>query len=363
MQMSSKLKIWLIPVLAVAGLLLIIAWMAGTFRDRIEPGNVTRQAGPPPEAELFTIQAQSLAVTEAVPATIEAKQATTISSRILARITRIEVRAGDTVKQGQLLLELERSDLESRASQAQEQVRAITARLTEARQSLERSSQLQEQGLVAAAVLDEARASHDALTAELATAKQAVKEAEVAISFTRILSPIDGRIIDRFAEPGDTAAPGDRLLSLYNPLSLRIESAVREGLAMNLQLGQKLEVEIPALETTLPAVIEELVPAADPGSRSFMVKARVDFDGRLLPGMYARLKVPAGTEWLILIPLERVTSYGQLDVVWVLHEDSVERRFIRRGRTREDGFVEVIAGLSEGDRLAPVPNPVGAGAQ
>ena len=345
--MSSVFRKWLVPTIAIVVLLLIIAWMAGSFQSRIEPGLQTLE--PMAGAEPFAAIRMDVPVTEPVPANIGARQATTISSRTLARITNMTVRAGDTVSRGQLLLELERSDLESQLEQAKEQVRAVEARLTEARQGLERAEQLHQQNLIAEALLDEARARHGTLTAELATAHQAVKESEIGISFTEIRSPIDGRVVERFAEPGDTASPGDKLLSLYNPLSLRIEAAVREGLALPLTLGQELEVEIPSLHSTLPAQIEELVPAADPGSRSFMVKARIEFDDRLLPGMYARLLVPAGHESLVLVPADRVTEYGQLDMVWVQSNGHTDRRFIRAGREVLPGMLEVVSGLEEGE--------------
>jgi RND family efflux transporter MFP subunit len=232
---------WLMPVVAVVLLLLIIAWMAGSFDDKVEPGLTTLD--PAESRNPVAVVMEEVTVTEPVPAGIGARQATTISSRTLARITRITVRAGDTVSKGQLLIELERSDLESRLQQAAEKVRAVTARLTEAKQSLERTEQLYEQDLVAAAALDEARANHAALTADLASARQAVNEAEVAISFTEIQSPIDGRVVERFAEPGDTASPGDKLLTLYNPMSMRVEAAVREGLATHLELGQEIQPE------------------------------------------------------------------------------------------------------------------------
>lgn len=352
--MSMRLKNWMLPLAAIAGLLLVIAWMAGAFRDKVEPGVAPAGSGQPP-AGAAAVMAEEVELTEPVPATISARQATTISSRIIARITRIHVRAGDTVNQGQLLLELERSDLESRLSQARERVHAVRARLTEAKLSLERAQNLHAQGLVAKAALDEARASHDSLNAELATAERAVEEAQVAISYTNIISPIDGRVIDRFAEPGDTASPGTRLLSLYNPLSLRIEAAVRESLALPLQLGQPLTVEIPALERRLGSQIEELVPAADPGSRSFLVKAHVEYQEDLLPGMYARLLIPAGTERRLLVPASLTRRYGQLDMVWVWRDGSAERRFVRLGRQDPAGRVEVLSGLREGELLVPPP--------
>ncbi len=353
--MTPVLKKWLLPIFAILALLLIIAWMAGAFRARVAPDVLPVRAGAAILNDAFTVERIEVAVTEPVPATIGARQATTISSRIIARITRILVRAGESVTQGQLLLELERSDLESRLSQSKQQVLAVGARLTAAQLSLERAENLQRQGLVARAVLDEARANHDSLQAQLASAQRAAEEAEVAISYTEIRSPIDGRVVDRFAEPGDTASPGERLLSLYNPLSLRIDAAVRESLALSLRLGQNLRAEVPVFGRTLDVQIEELVPAADPGSRSFLVKARIGVQDDLMPGMYARLLIPAGNETLLLIPPGLVSGFGQLDVVWVYRNGQPERRFVRLGRQLGPDRVEVISGLEAGDVLIPQP--------
>jgi RND family efflux transporter MFP subunit len=349
-----NVKRLIVPITALAALALMIAWLAGAFRDKMAPGLTPAESTPAPQAH--AVVREDIEVREAVPASIGARQATTISSRTLARITDISVRAGDTVATGQLLIQLERSDLESRLQQATERVRAVDARLIEARQSLTRARQLYEQKLIAAAQLDEAQANHDALTAELASARQAVREAEVSLSFTEIRSPIDGRVVERFAEPGDTASPGDKLLSLYNPKSMRIEAAVREKLALQLELGQALQVEIPATGSALPARIEELVPAADPGSRSFTVKAQVDYAGTLLPGMYARMLIPAGRERLLLVPADRVVVYGQLEIVWVARDGHVDRRFIRTGQEVRPGMLEVLSGLNEGDQVLPPPS-------
>jgi RND family efflux transporter MFP subunit len=353
--MNTAMKKVLLPLLAVIALLLVVAWMAGIFSDRTPPGLLPAGESLPLPQQAFTAEIVVTPISESVPATIGARQETTISSRIIARITRIAVRAGDTVNEGDLLLELESSDLESRLSQANEQIRAIRARLTEAKLSLERAENLQKQGLVAKAVLDEARASHDTLTAQLANAQRAAEEAQVAISYTQIRAPFNGRVVDRFAEPGDTASPGERLMTLYNPLSLRIEAAVRESLALSLELGQQLDVDIPALNRRLTAQIEERVPAADPGSRSFLVKASIEFQPDLLPGMYARLHIPAGEEQLLLIPRALVKAYGQLDLVWVYHEQGAERRFLRLGRAFESDQVEVLSGLQAGEILIPQP--------
>jgi membrane fusion protein (multidrug efflux system) len=83
------------------------------------------------------------------------------------------------------------------------------------------------------------------------------------------------------------------------------------------------------------------------------VKAQVDYDGRLLPGMYARMLIPAGTENLLLVAGDRVVNYGQLEIVWVMSEGYVDRRFIRTGREVRPGMLEVISGLEQGEQVLP----------
>ncbi len=343
----------LLPLLAIVALLIMVAWMAGVFVEKIEPG--ISATGQIDTADAIAVEVAKVTIIEKVPASVEAAQATLISSRLLARIVAVGVRAGDSVKQGDLLLELENSDIKAQVQQAEANIRAAAARLNEARQNLERVRELQAGGVMSVADLDKAQANHDTLVADQAGAEQALEEAKTALGYTEILAPFDGRVVDRFAEPGDTAQPGTKLLALYNPLSLRVEAQVREVVALGLEVGQALHVEIPALQKVVDAVIQERVPAADPGSRSFLVKAGVAFDKSLLPGMYARLLVPVGTGNRLLIPADRVVHIGQLDLVWVYQDGQSYRRFIRIGKVDQDGRVEILAGLAEGELVLPVP--------
>jgi RND family efflux transporter MFP subunit len=349
--MSGNRHKLLLSAGALLALLLLVAVMAGFFTHKIAPGLDAENKIDSSNA--VAVVAQETPFTESVPASIEAKETTIISSRLLARITSIAVRAGDLVEQGQLLIQLEKDDLLARAQQSREQILSVQARLTEARKNLERAEELRKRGLIAAADRDAARANAAALEADLGSAQQALEAAETAVSFTEIRSPIAGRIVDRFAEPGDTASPGQKLLALYNPFSLRVEAWVREQLALSLQPGQQLLVEIPTVRRTLVAQIEEIVPAADPGSRSFLVRAILPADHSLLPGMYARLQVSAGKRLRLSVPIDRVASVGQLDVVWVAHKGGAERRFVRLGEPSDDGTVEVISGLAAGELVLP----------
>jgi membrane fusion protein (multidrug efflux system) len=86
-----------------------------------------------------------------------------------------------------------------------------------------------------------------------------------------------------------------------------------------------------------------------------MVKTVLPSGPSLLPGMYARLLVPAGERTRALIPEARVARVGQLDVVWVVEDGRVLRRFVRLGQSTHDGMVEVLSGLGEDAMVMPVP--------
>lgn len=346
--MQNKFS-WIYSTLALVVLAAMVLWMAGTFDSRIAPGtNASDTLQNQPTTE---VSFKQHAVFEPVPASVEAKQATVISSRIMAQIEHVNVRAGDMVEKGQVLIKLEDSDLQSRVSQARANLASVNTRLAEAKLSLSRATDLAAQKLIAKADFDRAQADYDTLSANANSANQSLREAESSLAFATIIAPIDGRIVDRFAEPGDISKPGVQLLSLYNPVSLRVEANVREELAMKLVKGQPLEVEVPSLNKKLSSEVEELVPAGNVGSRSFLVKSRLNESAGLLPGMYARLLVPAGIVSVLSIPEQTIIKVGQLNMVWVSTGAGPERRYIRIGKVYEDGMVEVISGLQSDDRI------------
>ena len=350
---------WFLPISALVLLAVMVAWMAGSFDEKVAPEILATKQLRSDSGLLFEVQETEYELLEPVPATIAAKQTAVISSRILARIEEIKVRAGDYVKKGQELVVLERSDLISRVSQANSQIKSIDARLDEAKQSLDRSIELNKRGLLALAPLETAQANYKSLQAQKKSAQQVLVETKASLNYASVTAPFDGLIVDRFAEPGSTAQSGMALLSLYNPASVRVEANVREERAVHLELGQILKMEIPSKRLSLRAEIEELVPAGNSSSRTFLVKSQINDISGLLPGMYARLLVPAGISKRILVPESFVAEIGQLNVVWVQQTKGVnkilEKRFVKIGLTNEASMAEVVSGLKPGEYLVQKP--------
>ncbi|MFT5115630.1 MAG: membrane fusion protein (multidrug efflux system), partial [Parasphingorhabdus sp.] len=327
---TLAIKKIVLPILAGLTLLLIIAWMAGLFSSKIAPNTISLT--PANVQDTLVVVARPFPLIESVPAGIKARETTLVASRIMARIEKIHVRAGDRVEKGQALISLENSTLKAHIAQAKARVASIQALLDEATSNLKRTKNLKQQGLASNSNLDKAQANFSRLSFDLQAANQSEKEALTALSYSDIVSPIDGRIVDRSAEPGNIASPGQPLLSLYNPLSLLVEANVRESLAVNLKIGQRVTVKLEALNKSVAGLISELVPAADPNARSFIVKADIQFDQALLPGMFARMEINQGSAEQVVIPAAYVHNYGQLDMVWVISKKQLSRRFVRVGK-------------------------------
>jgi hypothetical protein len=141
------------------------------------------------------------------------------------------------------------------------------------------------------------------------------------------------------------------LVRIYDPAQMRLEVTVRESLAASLSLGMRLSARLDALGRDVPVSVDEIVPAADPGSRAFLVKVSLPADPGIFPGMFGRLEVPRGRVLRLYIPAGAVTRIGQLDFVDVLTPEGVVRRQIRTGGRDQDAQVEVRSGLSEGERI------------
>ncbi len=360
--LGGLLKV-VLPIVVAIGLLgLIIAWLAGVFEEKIQPGKLpaVEQVVPGDPADKTEVVEEVVKeyYSEAV-GTLKSSTRAEISARIMAPITEIRVKAGDAVKTDQLLITLDRRDAESRHSQAEASLESARASLSQAENDFKRDKEMFDEKVIAARRFEQTKTALDVARANMKRAEQAVTEANVVLSYTVIKAPQNGTIVDRLAEPGDIASPGVPLLVLYDPASLRLEVPVMENLALKLKLGDALTVHIDALDRDVAATVDEIVPQAEAASRSFLVKVALHRSDDLYEGMFGRLRIPVGTRRHLCMPLAAIQTIGQLQFVDVLEPDghSLERRLITTGRVGVPGHVEVLSGLNAGDRVVLPTTP------
>lgn len=330
---------------------LAVAWLSGGCGERIPPGEVDAPDGGE-AAAVAVVERRVGPGVEWASGAVESARRTAVSSRILARIEEIRVTAGSEVAEGDVLIRLDARDLGARSGEAAEALRGARARLALARTEQERMAELVARGVEAQQRLDRTESDLRVARAEVDRLEASQRESRTGLSFAEIRSPVSGRVVDRLAEPGDNAVPGSPLLRIYDPTVLRVEVPLRESLAVNLTVGDPLKVRVPSLEEEFEGVIDEIVPFAEPGARTLLVKVRLPYDARLFAGMFARAAFPAGERDWLVVPERTVERVGQLEFVTVLGEGGPERRMVTTGPRLEDGLVEVLSGLADGERVA-----------
>ncbi|WP_203434357.1 efflux RND transporter periplasmic adaptor subunit [Nitrosococcus halophilus] len=339
-------------VMGLALLVVVIAWLAGAFEEKIEP------TLHPPSWQKLADQKTALVreirrqeVEQAV-GTLKAATRTQISAKVLATIEDIAVRAGDQVQKGDLLIRLDSKDLQARALQAEEVLEAAKANWKKAAADFERVQELYRGEAITKSQFDDFQTQVAVARAEYLRAKQALVEAKVVLSYAAITAPRSGQIVDRLAQPGDIAQPGKPLLVLYDEASLRLEAPVAESLAVHLERGKRLSVSIDALNLTFKGKVDEIVPQAHAPSRSFLVKMTLPRTEKLYEGMFGRLLIPVKERVHLCVPAGAVQQIGQLEFVEVVHPDGrLERRFVKTGRPCSAESVELLSGAQAGEKV------------
>jgi len=365
MKLGRMIKSALITLAAVAVLVVVLAWMSGAFHEKVQPHLVAveprRADGRPTDVVHEVLETET---TEAV-GTLQAERRTAVSPKIMATIAEINVSAGDRVKRGQVLARLDDRDLQSKLAQAKKAVEAAEAQAKQAEVDLGRMRSLYQSRVASRQQFDQAEAQHKVAQAQLNGAREAVREAEVALSYTVIQAPSDGVVVDKQADAGNTAAPGQPILYVYDPTALRLEAPVRESLATKLKVGDAVPVRIDALDLEVPGRIDEIVPQAAAASRSVLVKVAVPKKDNMVEGMFGRLVLPTVARRRFCVPVAAVRAVGQLRFVDVVTTGgAVERRAVQLGDHSEFGRIEALSGLQPGEEVVlygppPPPMPLG----
>jgi RND family efflux transporter MFP subunit len=287
---------------------------------------------------------------ESAVGTIRAVYEAVVASKLLTRVEEVRVKAGQDVKQGDVLVVLDKADLKSRIEQALASERAAKAKYDQSEIEQGRAERLRSRESITQSELDVANTSLKTAKAEMERAQRAVEETRILEAYATVRAPISGRVIDKKVNVGDTVSQGQALVSMYDPSRMQLLATVRESLAMRLKVGQEIAARIDTLGYECHATISEIVPEAQAESRSFQVKVTGPCPPNIYSGMFGRIFIPLEDEDVLVVPEAAIRKVGQLDEVDVIDGNAVSRRSVQLGRTLDEGC-EVLSGLSEGEKV------------
>ncbi len=326
------------PLVGVVGFVALTVYTGGGCADRQAPGTVAVEVGEPLPTGASTGIVRRVAEPGRVEVTgtIASETRIQLSAKLPAHVQRVMASAGMAVRAGQELIRLDDREI-------REQLSAAEAQLRQAEAEFQRASGLFKDGAATEQQVLAAETSRDAARAQ-------VEGARVMLTYTVVASPIDGVVTDRRIEEGDLAGPGVPLLAVYDPARMRIEAPVPSRLIDRLQPGQEVEVVLTHPAGKRRAVVSEIVSEIEPSTRTQKVKARLEDASGLRPGAFARLVVVTDPVETIRVPAAAVQRIGQMETVRVVRDGRALRRLVRTG-SRQNGRVEILAGLEEGETI------------
>jgi HlyD family secretion protein len=341
------------PAIAIAAIVAVAVLSSvsiGCGSDKIEPGQLASPAGLPAPENLLTVERVRRPTQYEAVGTVRSRAQATVSSQVAGRIVAVKVEAGMLVEVGAQLAKIEELVFLARLEQARRGRRAAVAGRDQADTSYARIEKLSQVKAATQEQLEAALSGAKQATANVDAARQKLRQARIAHEHTRVTSPIGGVVEQRLVDPGDLALPGKPLFVIHHPEDLRLEASVREGVIDQIRMGQRVTVELVATAQTVTGTVSEIVPSADPVSRSFQVKVTLPPAEGVYPGMFGKLEIPIGERDAILVPSDAIIRVGQLTTVSARVGERWERRYVSIGEER-DGQVEVLAGLSAGETI------------
>ena len=302
-----------------------------------EEDEVSVAKAPAVAVAVTEVAVQPLWDEEEVVGNVEAAQRAVLSAKVTGVIDSLRVAPGARVAHGEILATIDAREIRARLDSA-------VAAQDQAKKDFARIERLLQSG-------SSTRQEFDAATTRLRTADAALVEARTMLQYTEITAPFDGVVTRKIVEVGDLATPGKPLLEMENSSLLRFECQIPEALIDRVQMGAELPVVIDAAGVALTGKVSEIAPSASAGSRTFLVKLDLPPAEKLRAGQFGRVSVPVRERPAVLVAEGAVVRRGQIESVFVIEEGVARLRLVKTGR-RHNGQVEIISGLSGGEKVA-----------
>ena len=346
--------LWIVPAAALAVLL------AGCGHKEAAVETVSPA---PVQATLATVESLEAPRPIELQGVVMPEKETFLSSRAMGPVVKVQANAGDLVRKGDLLVEIQQDLSHGQLSQAKGAQAQAEAALSLARRNFERFEKLHEKAACSDLELDMARMQYEQAQGAVEQAKGAVSAAGSVADESAVRAPFDAVVVERMVNVGDLCAPGRPIARLQSRTGRRLLLTVREADAPFVKVGMSLPVTLDSRPDlgTIPGRVVEVVPAADMATHTFLVRVELGA-GDIMSGLSGRTVLPGAPRASLTVPAEAVLRTGGLSLaVAVDAEGKARTRAVTTGAVRE-GRVEILSGLSAGDRVvSPLSAPIADG--
>ena len=331
-------------LLAISALMIL---SCGSKTDSTEQTNNTISVN------VATVNSNSTNPFLALSGKIQAVQSADISTRFMGFVSKTHVNVGDKVKKGQLLLEINNTDLQAKRAQVNAGITEAQAAYKNAEKDYIRFKNLYNEQSATQKEFDDMTAHFDMVKARLEAAKQMKNEINAQFDYSNIKAPFDGVITNKMIDEGDLANPGIPLLSIETPNQFEVITIVPETEITQVHQGIQVKVHVKSLDTIINGKVTEVSSSAKHTGGQFLTKIELEGNTEVLrTGMFATVQFPiekTAKNDNVLIPLDAIITNGQLTGVYTVSQSNTAiLRWLRLGQTFGDQ-IEVLSGLTSGE--------------
>ncbi len=321
------------PIFAVPALLALAACDSGPVAQ-----TAGGSADAAPKVLTQSVEIQPLIDEIEALGTARANESVEIRPRISSLIERVAFEEGQYVNRGDLLVELENSEIVAGLALAE-------AALSESLSLYDRSKSLASSNAISASNLEQ-------LLAQVKVDQAQVEAARARLGNTRILAPFSGRIGLRNVSPGSFVSNATVIATLDDIRTIKLDFSVPETFLTAVSEGMRIVAQSVVFpDERFEGTVTGVDTRVDPVSRAVLVRAAIpNTDGRLKPGMFMTVDLQRDRGDVLVAPEQAIVPEGSSQYVFVVTDGVVERRNVELGR-RIPGYVVITAGLVPGEAV------------
>jgi RND family efflux transporter MFP subunit len=290
---------------------------------------------------------------------IEAENSANVSTRMMGYVTKVNVKVGQKVSAGQLLVSINNTDLQAKKAQVDASILQATAGYNNAKKDYERFTALFNQQSASQKELDDMTSRYEMAKAGLEGAKQMRNEVMAQFSYSNITAPFSGEVTNTFVKEGDMANPGMPLVSIEGASHLQVTAMVSESDITSIKNGMNVKVLVKSTNQELAGKVSEVSGSAKNTGGQFLVKINlINAGSKVLSGMFANVQFPIANKPQtatvasdkVVVPESALVHQGQLTGIYTIgNGNTAILRWLRIGKSFGNQ-VEVLSGLSANEQ-------------